>query len=137
MKLEQCIGDDLPESMYGQRVELWGGKSQAHNGLPMWKRLHQDFAGEGQVLKHAGVEVFREYSRCNKLSAIPNHLDGWFELLDQCGNEFIGALKMVRSMSVHIVPKDLHRDLQGAHSCGCRPQETCTMAPHQSGCFTA
>lgn len=36
-------------------------------GLAMWKRLHQDFAGEGKVVEHAGEEVLSEYSRCNDL----------------------------------------------------------------------
>ena len=111
VKLEQCIVDYLPESMYGRRVQLCGGKSQANNGLAMWKRLHQDFAGEGEVVEYAGVEVLREYSRCNKLSDLPSHLDGWFELLDQYGNELIGAPKMVRSMFLNIIPKDLKNEI--------------------------
>ena len=76
VKLEQCIVDYLPESMYGRREQLCGGKSQANNGLALWKRLHQDFAGDGEVVEHAGVDVLREYSKCNTLSDLPSHLAG-------------------------------------------------------------
>ena len=62
MKLEQCIVDYLAESMYGRRVQLYGGKSEANNGLALWKRPHQDFAGYGEIVEYAGVEVLREYS---------------------------------------------------------------------------
>jgi hypothetical protein len=71
--------------MCDRRVQLCGGKAEANNGLAMWRRLHQDFAGEGEVVEYAGVEVLREYGRCNKLSELPSHIDGWFELLDHYG----------------------------------------------------
>ena len=77
----------------------------------MWRRLHQDFAGEGEVVEYAGVEVLREYSRCNKLSDLPSRLDGWFELLDQYGHELAGAPTMLRSMFLNIIPKDLKNEI--------------------------
>ena len=68
VKLEQRIVDYLPGTVYDRRVQLCGGKAKANNGLAMWGRLHQDFAGEGEAVEHAGVEVLRENERCNKLS---------------------------------------------------------------------
>ena len=56
VKLEQCIVDYLPETMYDRRVQLCGGKAEANNGLAMWRRLHQYFAGEREVVESTVVE---------------------------------------------------------------------------------
>ena len=92
-------------------MQLSGGKSQANSGLAMRKRLHQEFAGKGEVLEYAGVQVLREYSRCNKLSDLPSHLRGGLGLNDQYENELIGAPRMVRSMFAKIRPKGLKNEI--------------------------
>ena len=78
VKLEQCIVDYLPETMYDRRVQLCGGKSEANHGISMWRRLHRDHVGAGDIIEFAGTEVLREYGRCNKLADLPTHMDGWF-----------------------------------------------------------
>lgn len=110
-ELEQCLVDDLTDNMYDRRVQLCGGKDNANNGLAMWRRLHSDFAGQGDVIEYAGVEVLRRYGRCNKLADLPSHIDGRLELLDQYGKELSAAPEMTRSMFLNIIPKDLKNEI--------------------------
>ena len=111
VKLEQCLVDHLTDTMYDRRVQLCGGKENANNGLAMWRRLHSDFAGQGEVIEYAGVEVLREYGRCNKLADLPSHIDGWLELLGQYGKELSAAPKITRSIVLNIIPKDLKNEI--------------------------
>ena len=78
IQLEQCLVDYLPGVMYDRRMQLCGGKAEANNGLAMWRRLDQYFAGQGEIIQYAGLVVLREYGRCSKLSDLPSHSDGWF-----------------------------------------------------------
>ena len=39
------------------------------------------------------------------------HLDGWEELLDDCGAELAGARRALRSMCMGIIPKDLKSEI--------------------------
>ena len=59
-KFEQVIADWLPEKLFNKRVQLAGGKTQEGNGFAVWRRLHQDFTGEGEILEYAGTQVLRE-----------------------------------------------------------------------------
>ena len=114
MKLEQTIIDWMPESLYKRRAQLCDGKSETGNGFLMWRRLFVDNKGPGEPVEFAGVEALRLYPSCSKLSDVGSHLDGWIELLDAYGSEFLGALsapRMLRSMMLNILPKELKSEI--------------------------
>ena len=80
-KLESCIVDYLPIDLYRRREQLCGGDRESGNGFAMWRRLHVDCEGDGDsAIEYAGIEVLRNYPRCNQLSEVSTHLDGWTEL---------------------------------------------------------
>ena len=66
IKFEQVIVDLLPEKLYLRRAQLAGGKPEEGNGFAMWRRLHKDHVGEGEILDYAGTTVLREYGQCKK-----------------------------------------------------------------------
>ena len=74
IKFEQVLADWLPEKLYLRRDQLCGGKSEAGNGFTMWRRLHKDHVGDGEILEYAGTTVLREYGQCKKLSDVPSTL---------------------------------------------------------------
>ena len=107
LKFEQTIIYWMPETLYKKRVQLAGGPGETGNGFAVWRRLFRDNKGSGDVVEYAGIEVLRDYPRCNKLSELSVHLDGWNELLDNYGAELAQAPCTLRSMFMGIIPKDL------------------------------
>ena len=77
-KLEQVLVDWLPEKLYLRRAQLAGGKRKEGNGFAVWRRLHRDNTGEGDILQYAGTQCLREYGRCTKLTDVSTHIDGWY-----------------------------------------------------------
>ena len=82
VKLEQLICDWVPDRLYNRRVQLAGGPNEKQNGFIMWRTLHKEYVGEGETTVYAGSECVREYPRCNKLSELHSHIDGWYELCE-------------------------------------------------------
>ena len=108
-KLEQVIVDWLPEVDYGRRIQLCNGEKG--NGLAMWRRLHADYKGTGDMVEFAGIEVLREFKACTKISDLSNHMDTWKSLLDTYGQEIHGAPKLLRSMFLNIIPRELKTEI--------------------------
>ena len=111
IKFEQVLADWLPEKLYLRRDQLSGGKSEAGNGFAMWRRLHKDHVGDGEILEYAGTTVLREYGQCKKLSDVATHIDGWYELFDMYGKELEHAHKMTRGMFLDILPQELKTEI--------------------------
>lgn len=111
VKLEQVIVDWIPDTQYGRREQLCGGKAEIGNGFAMWRRLFQDNRGSGEMIEFAGIEVLREFKTCNKLSEVNGHMDNWKEILDTYGGELFGATKTLRSMFLNIIPKELKSEI--------------------------
>ena len=76
VKFEQVIVDWIPEKLYLRRTQLAGGKAEEGNGFAVWRRLHREFKGEGQIIDYAGTQCLREYGKCKKLSEVSQHIDG-------------------------------------------------------------
>ena len=111
VKLEQTIANWLPLSLYNKRIQLCGGRSEFGNGFRMWRRLHEDNVGSGDIIEFAGTEALRDYGKCEKISDVMGHVDGWVEALDTHGGELDQAPKMVRSMLLNIIPKELKSEI--------------------------
>ena len=60
-QFEQTLVDWLPERLYNNRVPLAGGDEESGNGFEMWRRLHLNNVGDGEVLEEAGVECLHTY----------------------------------------------------------------------------
>ena len=111
MKLEQFLCDWLPESFYNRRDQLCGGGLECNNGFVMWRKLHVEHMGQGDVIEFAGTECLRTYGRCNKLSEVGHHIDGWYELFDRYGKELVDAHVTTRGMFLNILPKELKSEI--------------------------
>ena len=111
IKFEQVLVDWLPEKLYLRRDQLAGGKSESGNGFTMWRRLHKDHVGDGEILEYAGTTVLREYGQCKKLADVANHIDGWYELFDLYGKELENAHKTTRGMFLDIIPQELRTEI--------------------------
>ena len=111
IKLEQVIVDWLPEKLYLRRAQLAGGKPEEGNGFAVWRRLHRDFQGTGQIVEYAGTQCLREYGKCKKLSDVAQHIDGWYELFDEYGKELEHAHHMTRGMFLDIIPTELRTEI--------------------------
>ena len=105
VKSEQTWVDWLPERLYNNRAPLAGGDEESGNGFEMWRRLHLNNVGDGEVLEEAGVECLRTYGQCHKMSEVSDHMDGWQLLFDKYGSELAGATRHVRNMFLNILPK--------------------------------
>lgn len=105
VKLEQLLIDYMPAKIYRRRNQLVGSQTEKNNGFILWRRLHEDFKGTGEMVEFAGVDTLRLYPSCSKISEVTAHLDGWKELLDLYGDELIAAPKMLRAMVLNIIPK--------------------------------
>ena len=110
-KLEQLLADYLPDRHFLRRAQLSGGPSEDGNGFTMWRRLHRDYKGEGQIVEYAGSQCLREYGRCDKLEEVSAHIDGWYELFDTYGKELENAHVMTRGMFLDIIPKELRSEI--------------------------
>ena len=111
VKLEQTICNYLPAGLYGRRVQLCGGVQETNNGFKMWKRLHDDHTGSGEIISYAGSECLREYPRCAKISETTAHIDGWLEMFDLYGKELENAPTTVRGMLLNIIPRELKAEI--------------------------
>ena len=106
-QLEQTIIDYMPERIYNRRTQLCGGPLQKENGFILWRNLFREYVGERQVLEDAGVECLRTYGQCASLQDLPAHIDGWYELLDGHCPEMRECPRMLRSLFLGIIPKEL------------------------------
>ena len=106
-KFEQVLVDWLPDSMYNNRIQLAGGIGEPNNGFRVWRKIHKDIHGEGEIVEQAGAECLRTYSRCSKLSEVPDHIDGWYTLFDKFGRELQDAHVITRGMFLNILPASL------------------------------
>ena len=106
-KLEQTIIDYMPEKVYNRRLQLCGGPTQRDNGFIMWRNLHKENVGEGDIIESAGTECLRTYGQCSSVIDLSAHIDGWYELLDSHCPEMRECHRMLRSMFLNIIPKDL------------------------------
>ena len=106
-KLEQTLVDWLPEKLYNNRLQLSGGIDETGNGFEMWRRLHLNYMGDGEVLEEAGVECLRTYGQCHKMSEVSDNIDRWQLMSDKYGSEIAGAHRHVRNMFLNILPKEL------------------------------
>ena len=111
VKLESTLVDYLPVSLTNQRIQLAGGPSQECNGFMMWKRLHKENKGSGDAVEYAGTEALKEYGRCDKIADLSGHMDGWLSMLNRYGAELQYAPRMVRSMFLDIIPKDMKTEI--------------------------
>ena len=111
VKFEQVIVDWIPEKLYLRRTQLAGGKAEEGNGFAVWRRLHREFKGEGQIIDYAGTQCLREYGKCKKLSEVSQHIDGWYELFDSYGKELEHAHHMTRGMFLDIIPAELRTEI--------------------------
>ena len=121
VKLEQTIANWLPSSLYNKRIQLCGGRSQTGNGFRMWRRLHQDNVGSGEIIEFANTEALRDYGRCDRIEDTSSFIDAWLEAVDTHGGELEMAPKMLKSMFLNILPRSLKSEimkeqaLYGAH----------------------
>ena len=111
VKLEQLLIDYMPAKIYRRRNQLVGSQTEKNNGFILWRRLHEDFKGSGEMVEFAGVDTLRLYPSCSKISEVTAHLDGWKELLDLYGDELMAAPKMLRAMVLNIIPKELKTEI--------------------------
>lgn len=112
VKLEQTIVDWLRKRLHKRRVQLCGGPAEQDNGFKIWSRLYQQNMGSGDIIEYAGTETVRDDPRCDRISEVADHLDGWQELLDDYGGELIGnAPKILKSMLMSMIPKELKSDI--------------------------
>ena len=103
--------DYMPEKVYEKRTQYAGGASERGNGFAVWRRLFRDNAGGGDLVEYAGVDVLRTYPQCHSIRNLSNHLDGWQELFDTYGSELAAAPRMLRSMIMNIIPKELKTEI--------------------------
>ena len=108
-KLEQVIVDWLPDDDYGGRNQIRGGETGY--GFAMWRRLHADNNGTSAMVEFAVIEVLREFKDCTKVSELSNHMDTWKNLLVTYDQENHGAPKMLRSMLLKIIPRELNQEI--------------------------
>ena len=111
VKLESTLMDYLPVSLTNRRVQLAGGPAQECNGFAIWRRLHRENKGSGDAVEYAGVEALKEYSRCDRLADLSGHMDNWLDMLGRYGAELQFAPRMVRSMFLDIIPRDLKQEI--------------------------
>ena len=77
----------------------------------MWRRLHRDHVGAGQVHEYAGSNCLRTYGACSKLSEVSEHIDGWMDLFQQFGSELEHAHVTTRGMFIDILLEDMKSDI--------------------------
>ena len=90
--------DRRPETLYKKLVQLAGGPGKTGNGFAALRRLFRDNKGSGDVVEYAGIEVLRDYPRCNQSSELSAHLDGSNGLLDNYDSELPQAPRTLRSL---------------------------------------
>ena len=106
-QLEQTIIDYMPERIYNRRLQLCGGPNQQGNGFVLWRNLFREHVGEKDIMEDAGVECLRTYGQCTNLTDLSAHIDGWYELLDGHCPELRECPRMLRSLFLGIIPKEL------------------------------
>ena len=111
VKLESTLVDYLPIGLVNRRVQLSGGPDQECNGFAMWRRLHREFKGSGEAVEYAGTEALKEYRRCDRVADLSAHMDAWLSMLNRYGAELQYSPRMVRSMFLDIIPKELKAEI--------------------------
>ena len=77
----------------------------------MWRTLHKENQGSGDAVEYAGTEALKEYGRCDRIADLSGHMDGWLSMLNRYGAELQYAPRMVRSMFLDIIPKDMETEI--------------------------
>ena len=103
--LEGFLIEYLSDSLYKRRAQLCGGVKG--NGLEMWRWLFLEFAGGSEAVMLGGSRRLQDWSRCNKMELLSQHLDDWTECLQTYGSELLAAPGILRTMVLGIIPTEL------------------------------
>ena len=79
--LETLLAAWLLKSLKQRRLALCG--NQTRTGLEMWRQLHQEFKGTGDLIDASGMKLLTCFPRCRSLEHLSAHLDQWTQLVGQ------------------------------------------------------
>ena len=71
--LETFLCSWISKSLKQRRKALCG--NQPGNGLEMWRQLHLEYKGSGELISASGRKVLQDFPRCKSMEHLSTHLD--------------------------------------------------------------
>ena len=109
-KLESWLSDWMGKGLYNRKNQLAGGKTEAGNGLEIWRQLFIQYSGGTEAVRTGGQLRLKDWPKCTSMSKLEQHLDDWKNCLDEYGSELYSAPTMLRSMLLGILPDELEQE---------------------------
>ena len=83
--LESFLVSWISKGLKNRRNALCG--NEPGNGLEMWRQLHREYKGTGELISASGRKVLQDFPRCKSLDQLSSHLDSWKQLVDDYGSK--------------------------------------------------
>ena len=80
-----------------------------YNGLELWRRLHNDFEGNGTLVEDAGFLELQHFARCSHKSALAQHIHDWQEMFNAYGTQVTPERK--RLTLLNGLPREMMEEL--------------------------
>lgn len=108
--LETFLCSWVSKSLKQRRTALCG--NQPGNGLEMWRQLHLEYKGSGELISASGRKVLQDFPRCKSLEHLSAHLDSWKQLVDDYGSMIaLHVPDQLKTMLFAVIPEEIEAEL--------------------------
>lgn len=83
------------------------------NGFELWRKLFVDNKGNDAAIDYGGIQRLQQIPRYTQqsLAKLSEHLDDWTTILGKYGAELEQCPRLLRSMLIQILPKDMEEKI--------------------------
>ena len=110
-KIETFICTWVSDDIYNRCAQLAGGESERGNGFDRWRQLLLDYDGGADAVQLGGMRRLQEWTRCNSIGNLNQHLESWIECLEMHNAELLAAPKVLRTMLLGVIPTEYEDDI--------------------------
>ena len=108
--LETFLCSWVCKSIKQRRSALCG--NQPGNGLEMWRQLHLEYKGSGELISASGRKVLQDFPRCKSMEHLSAHLDSWKQLVDDYGSMIaVHVPDQLKTMLFAVIPEEIEAEL--------------------------
>ena len=95
----------VDQDIYDDRSTLFGKEDL--NGFEMWRNLHVQFGGGGEIVAVGGFKNFLNYPSCSTEKTLLKHMSEWETTMNKYGGAIRQNPTELRILFIGVLPKDL------------------------------
>ena len=79
----------------------------------MWRQLHLEYKGSGELISASGRKVLQYFPRCRNMGHLSAHLDSWKQLVEDYGSMIaLHVPEQSKTMLFAVIPEEIETELE-------------------------